>query len=250
VGTIEKQVAITLASILLMGALGVVYTLVEPDLRTVRGHQMTEISSHRGAELFQSQGCVTCHLENGYGTLQGGAGWPLNTTQNQRGNSTELEERRQLLTKTIQRGRGPVMAPYLREEGGPLNEEQINELVAYIQYGQWPAAPVQGAAAELVQSGGAAAGGGSLGAQLFTANGCTACHVFKGQGGAVGPSLDNLAADAAKYKPGADPKEYVRESITTPNAVVVEGFQPGLMPTVPLQPDQVDALVEYLLGGN
>ena len=77
-GTIEKQVAITLVSILVMGAIGVGYILIEPQWREARGAQMREHSAELGKELFHTQGCVTCHLETGYGMLQGGAGWPLN----------------------------------------------------------------------------------------------------------------------------------------------------------------------------
>ena len=89
---------------------------------------------------------------NGYGSLQGGVGWPLNTTENQRGTATELENRRQLLSRTLERGRGPIMAPYHRDNGGPLNTEQINNIIAYIQYGPWPVAPVEGEAAKLVRA--------------------------------------------------------------------------------------------------
>ena len=43
------------------------------------------------------------------------------------------------LYKTIARGRyDTVMAGWHDEEGGSLNEYQINELVALIRYGDWP----------------------------------------------------------------------------------------------------------------
>jgi mono/diheme cytochrome c family protein len=246
VGTIEKQVAITLGSILLLGALGVFYVLIEPYWREVRGIQMREHSAKLGKELFTSQGCITCHLENGYGSLQGGAGWPLNTTQNQQGSPAEMEQRRQLLLRTIDRGRGPVMAPYGRDNGGPLNAEQIENLVDYIQYGPWPAAPVQGEAAVLVQGGGGGTGG-SPGAQLFAAKGCAACHQIGGQGGTIGPNLTNIGTQAATRKPGMSAEDYIRESITNPNAFVVQGFQAGVMPQIPLTPEELNTLVQYLM---
>jgi mono/diheme cytochrome c family protein len=246
VGTIEKQVAITLVSILVMGAIGVGYILIEPYWREVRAAQMREHSAELGKELFEGQGCVQCHLVNGYGMLQGGAGWPLNTTQNQQGSGPEMEQRHQLLTRTIDRGRGPVMAPYGRENGGPLNSEQIQNIVDYIQYGHWPTAPVQGEAAVLVQGGGAAAGG-SPGAQLFAAKGCAACHQIGGQGGTIGPNLTNIGTQAATRKPGTSAEDYIRESIQNPGAFTVPGYQAGLMPTIPLTPDELNALVQYLM---
>jgi mono/diheme cytochrome c family protein len=251
VGIIEKQAAITLITLLVLGTLGVGYALAEPSLRLQRGHQMTEELAHKGQKTFESAGCVQCHLANGYGTLQGGAGWPLNTTQNQRGSETELENRRQLLARTLIRGRqGTPMAAYAREEGGPLNTEQINALVAYIQHGTWPTGPVEGEAAKLVQGGGgAAAAGGSQGAQLFASQGCAGCHQLSATNG-VGPGLGGIATRAAERKPGTDAKTYLRESITQPSAFVVQGFQNGIMPGTygqSLKPEEIDALVDYML---
>jgi hypothetical protein len=103
VGIVGKQTAITLVTLILLGGLGVGYTLFEPALRTARAEQMTEELARRGANAFDAQGCKTCHLETGYGNLQGGAGWALNTTQNQRGSETELEARRDVLYRAIAR---------------------------------------------------------------------------------------------------------------------------------------------------
>ena len=62
-------------------------------------------------------------------------------------------------------------------------------------------------------------------------------------------NLDNLAADAeAAGEPVAD---YVRQSIVDPNAVIAQGYQPGVMPETfgdTLKPDELDALVAYLSG--
>ncbi|MEJ2500801.1 MAG: cytochrome c, partial [Campylobacterales bacterium] len=43
---------------------------------------------------------------------------------------------------------------------------------------------------------------------------------------------------------------YLKRSVETPNADVVEGFPPGLMPQFGkmLSPDEVEALVTYLKG--
>ena len=72
--------------------------------------------------------------------------------------------------------------------------------------------------------------------------------------GTVGPNLDNLAADAAKYGAGQSPEDYVKESITDPEKVVVSGYPGGVMPPnfgTSLTAAQIDALVKYLLeGGN
>ena len=105
-------------------------------------------------------------------------------------------------------------------------------------------------------SGGASAGGGAaatsaLGKKTFASAGCGGCHTFTpaGTDAQVGPNLDNLAADAqAAGEPVAD---YVRQSIVDPNAVIVKGYQPGVMPPnfgETLSPEELDALVAYLSG--
>ncbi len=100
------------------------------------------------------------------------------------------------------------------------------------------------------QSGG---GGADKGAAVFTSAGCGGCHAFKpaGTNGQIGPSLDNLVADAKKA--GEDPLAYVKESIVEPNKVVVSGYSAGVMPQTygeSLSTEEIDALVKYLTGAK
>jgi len=77
-----------------------------------------------------------------------------------------------------------------------------------------------------------AAGEAATGKQLFSAQGCNACHTFKPAGatGKVGPDLDKLADDAKKANRGSS-EQYATESIKDPNAYVVPGYPKGVMPT-------------------
>ena len=91
-----------------------------------------------------------------------------------------------------------------------------------------------------------------LGRTTFGSAGCGGCHTFTpaGTDAEIGPPLDNLAADAETA--GVPLDEYIRQSIVDPNAVVVEGYQAGVMPTTfgdTLSPEELDALVAYL-GSN
>jgi cytochrome c oxidase subunit 2 len=93
------------------------------------------------------------------------------------------------------------------------------------------------------------------GKQIFTANGCGSCHMLAAAGGTgtVGPDLDKLASDAAKYgkQRGQTPQQYVLQSIKDPSAFVVPGFPNGVMPTTfgqTLNAQQLDTLVKYLLS--
>jgi mono/diheme cytochrome c family protein len=65
----------------------------------------------------------------------------------------------------------------------------------------------------------------------------------------VGPPLDDLTAAAEQA--GMSVPDYVRQSIVDPDAVVVEGYQPGVMPQTfgeTLSTDELDALVAYVSG--
>ena len=92
----------------------------------------------------------------------------------------------------------------------------------------------------------AAAGDPAAGKALFASSGCAACHTFKpaASTGKVGPPLDNLKASAAKAGQPVD--QFIATSITDPSAYVAPGFQPGVMPTLPLTPKQVSDLVAFL----
>jgi cytochrome c oxidase subunit 2 len=85
------------------------------------------------------------------------------------------------------------------------------------------------------------------GAQLFASQGCGSCHTLAeaGSTGAVGPNLD----EALKGKDAS----FIRQSIVDPDAVIAEGYQPGVMPSdfgERLTDEQLDGLVEYLVGAT
>jgi cytochrome c551/c552 len=102
-------------------------------------------------------------------------------------------------------------------------------------------------------TGGTTTGGNAaeaqLGAKTFASAGCGSCHEFQkaGTDAQVGPSLDDLTA--AAQKAGESVPDYVRESIEDPNAVITEGYQPGVMPQNfkdSLSSEEIDALVAYV----
>jgi mono/diheme cytochrome c family protein len=93
------------------------------------------------------------------------------------------------------------------------------------------------------------------GEQIFTAAGCAGCHTFSpaGSNGTIGPNLDELAAAADQREPGKSAEEYIRESLTNPEAFLAEGFG-NAMPSYEgrLTDEQIQALIDYLLenGGG
>jgi mono/diheme cytochrome c family protein len=86
---------------------------------------------------------------------------------------------------------------------------------------------------------------GGPGAQVFANNGCGGCHTLAaaGSGGVTGPNLDeSLAPD--------DSMAAIEEMIVDPNAEVVKGYPPDVMPAnfgETLSKKELEDLVEYLL---
>jgi cytochrome c oxidase subunit 2 len=80
---------------------------------------------------------------------------------------------------------------------------------------------------------------------------CGLGHAFTpaGTNAAAGPNLDDVSAAAEQA--GVPVDEFVRQSITDPDAVVTEGYAAGVMPKTfgdSLSDEEIDALVAYLTG--
>jgi len=151
-------------------------------------------------------------------------------------------------------GYQPSMPPLGRQ----LNDLEMVAVVAFLQsqggevtvHGQtrFPKWRGEGAvaAAATPATAPAVSAAGTSGSELMQQWGCVACHKLDAPDKLLGPSLWDIGArkDAA----------YIRESILEPDAVVVEGFPPGLMKStldgtgfyqkVPLQ--DLNSLVHYL----
>lgn len=75
--------------------------------------------------------------------------------------------------------------------------------------------------------------------------GCVTCHSLTPDVVLVGPSLAGLVARAEREQPGT-PQNYIRESITDPEAIVQPGFS-SPMPVPALTDAEVAAVVDYLM---
>jgi mono/diheme cytochrome c family protein len=94
------------------------------------------------------------------------------------------------------------------------------------------------------------------GADLFAAKGCATCHTGPDTHALFEsfPSLASASDWAVERRPGVSAAEYVAESIRNPSAFISPAFVSGGgpttgMPYLGLSDAEVDALVEYLLGG-
>jgi mono/diheme cytochrome c family protein len=110
--------------------------------------------------------------------------------------------------------------------------QDLDDVAAYV--GEWAGVP--GAAPPEVA--------GGPGAQVFANNGCATCHTFAAAeaGGVTGPNLD-------EELPG-ESEAAVKKMITDPNAEIVKGYPPNVMPQnyeQALSPKELEDLVSYLL---
>lgn len=91
----------------------------------------------------------------------------------------------------------------------------------------------------------------ALGRSLSARNGCAACHSVDGTS-LIGPTWQGLFGKEEMLADGATvlvDEAYLIESILDPNAKIVRGFTPGIMPqdfAQKLSDEQIDAIIAYI----
>jgi hypothetical protein len=92
-----------------------------------------------------------------------------------------------------------------------------------------------------------AEGDPDAGANVYDSSGCGGCHAYDPAGSTadVGPDLDELPDLAEKADQGTL-EEFVRTSLTTPDAYVEEGYEPGVMPPFRGSEKELADLVAFL----
>ncbi len=116
------------------------YFLVQPSIRVAGVERQQEQAAHRGRNLYANL-CFDCHGKEGKGDV--GVGLPLNKPEfkydNIKADPAKLKDTEKLIRQTIERGRpkpgGISMPAWSLIEGGPLNDEQILQLLTFIEHG-------------------------------------------------------------------------------------------------------------------
>ena len=238
-----------------------------------QGAQAVEV----GAELYEIN-CSTCHGLRGEGIP--GLCPPLNDEYFFNGRLAEIGwsgTQEDFIISTISSGRvvstrpaeyfgggKPAMPAWSEHYGGPLRDDQIRTIAAFVMnweptagevvsQPQLPDEPVgEDISIELPE------GDPSRGEALANSEGCVACHVSTPTGPAwaataTEPGIGERAADRiqqADYTGTATtPEQYLFESIVLPNVHVVEGFSP-IMPNTysqTLTEQDVADMIEYLM---
>jgi mono/diheme cytochrome c family protein len=80
---------------------------------------------------------------------------------------------------------------------------------------------------------------------------CSGCHTLDPDGPtALGPSLAGVATRAATNPDGLSAADWLRRETINPDVSLTPGYAPGLMPSnyeQTLRPDQIDALIAFML---
>jgi mono/diheme cytochrome c family protein len=184
----------------------------------------------RGMQLF-AENCAVCHGADGRGRI--GA----NLTRDFPAIDVDA-----FLRRSIADGiEGSRMPAWSQANGGPLSEQDIDDLVAYVNElsgGSMPAAPAPTIAPVTVAAPPEVNGDPSLGAIVFGEN-CAVCHGSNGQG--------RVGATLARQWPSIDPARYVQDTVEG-------GIDGTVMPAWldanggPLTQQQVDNVTAFVLS--
>ena len=92
----------------------------------------------------------------------------------------------------------------------------------------------------------------SPGELLFLSKGCTGCHSIQGLAttGRIGPDLTSVGQVAGQRVVGMSAEAYLAQSLATPQAFVVPGYETttaGAMPDFNLTEGEIAALIDFLL---
>ena len=219
-------------------------------------------SIENGAELFQGN-CDRCHGIQGHGIA--GVAPPLNSYDfftnrlNEVGYSGSMYS---YIESTIAAGR-PVktadwpeaMPTWGQAYSGPLRQDQIEDLTAYIlnwqetAVAEGPAVTPEPVTDDPIE----------LGKAVFLGSGgCGGCHTIDSLSGAVGqvgPDLSQIASVAADRVAGQTSEDYITESVLNPSAFLVPDCPTGpcadIMPKdlgTRLAQEELDGLIAYLLA--
>jgi len=233
-----------------------------------RGAQyFDERAVERGRELFQTApgdppkprephfGCEACHGPEGIG---GSAPFTFDDPQTGETktvtwsapalNTVMLRFRPAEVENVITYGRpGTPMPAWGLDGGGPLNDQQISDLIAYLSEIALDPADVQAQSLEQY---------GTDGSRLFEAF-CSRCHTQGASygepkvvgGGAIGPSLVGGATEV-QFPDRQDHIDWVSETAEYGDPYGVAGISEGVMPYFSnlLTPEQIAAVVDYERG--
>lgn len=277
---VQLEISLGILLVLLTGGLLVGYGLNEEERMKRYELEQRAQAIEVGAALFDNN-CKGCHGPQGEGVP--GLWPPLNDRHfftnrlDEVGWSGTQED---YIIATVSSGRltstrpdqypgqgRPVMPAWSEKYGGPLRQDQIRNIAAFVM--NWQATAPDRQAQEQAMAGPPVgtdiaielpAGDATRGEGLGTAKGCAVCHITTPTGPAWLPSENapgiGARAAARLTEPGysglaTTPEQYLFESIVHPEAYLIGGFTPGVMPAnygQTLTAQEVADLIAYLMS--
>jgi len=232
-----------------------------------------------GEVLYRTLGCASCHSLDGSvivgPSFSGLYGKTVTVLTGGKTRRTVVDDA--YLARAVRQPGADVAEGFpdgvMPDLSAQIDAQQLKALIAFIKQQEGAesahAAPPPAASAEAEPEAASAAAepeakpsetaaeqaGPPDGATLFKTKGCTACHSLDGSK-RLGPTLKGLYGHTVKVTTDGKPRDvtadeaYLRRSIETPNADIVEGFPAGTMPPFGkmLSAGEIDALVTYLKG--
>lgn len=261
----QKKLILSIAFMVVLLVLTVSYMATEPGRQAAAAQKEKSEALDKGTQLYAAL-CMACHGPQG----EGATGMPLNLPVFREGSPDELAGSAQVLRETIQSGRpgtaNPTLLPlpdgsvlsrtampaWSQQKGGPLTDQEVEDLVTFIQYGDWskPAslAPKPKLEGQTPAPPSLSAEASAKGVDLFRSKGCVACHTLGSIGGKMGPDLTHIgnARDANFLQKWIKNPASVDRSnfIWSAGQKVPEGKT--LMPTIPMTDAELKSLVDYL----
>jgi sulfur oxidation c-type cytochrome SoxX len=266
---VQLEIVLGTILVLLSAAMVVILGVQEPQrLEQYTIHQRAELIEF-GASVFTNN-CTSCHGSQGQGIA--GVAPSLRDTfffterLAEIGWQGSLEEYivsiittgRQVSTRPQLygglTGQPPVMPTWSEKFGGPLRDDQIRAVAAFVMNFQPYALgevatsiPLGPLVDESTPEG--------RGQVVFNSAGCFACHAISGiSTGTIGPALDGVATRAGDRVAGLSAEEYIHQSIIDPNAFIVPGYADANGASVMpqnfgeiLTEEQISDLIAFLL---
>jgi cytochrome c2 len=275
---------VTLSIVLLLTL--VIYGVVDTQRAPTTRAADLQTAVRSGKHLY-AQYCIQCHGPHGEGCIGPAlnrAVWrPLTPAG---GTNPDYDDAsHDFMLRVIERGRasnqpGQQMPPWSVNENGPLNDQEIEDVIAFIQYGDWNATLEDAASAtglnEALPPYPGFTDPNQLARvkQLMLSKGCLNCHALGKGGGRIGADLTDVGSRRTAdwlHKWIKDPKSVPAAErgpnlfLVGPTATVpapggaapppsgsptptVQAFPMGTtyMPTIPMTDEELNLLVDYL----
>ena len=130
----SKQVNVMVGLLMVFAVATLLYFLWDSVRAEDAAQRQLEVNAERGGKLYAIN-CRACHGLTGKGPLENAAlpGAPLDMDTSRPTDPSQLSALQQRFRDTIKCGRvGTLMPPWSQEQGGPLNDFQIEQLVILI----------------------------------------------------------------------------------------------------------------------